>query len=117
MGLDFNIDPEEAKSIMDEHTPVEDKPVPTHRLYVIELHESDIEETGFYDNRKIIGYIDEPTVFCPGLNCNEGTGKDPLRYYRKEDTNLWVHAGCGLPTKAWWNSMLHDLMVPIEKGT
>ena len=114
MGLEFNVSPEEAKSITDEHTPVEEKPVPTHRLLVFSEQFID-SYGGNIDKSQAVGYIEEPTVFCKGVGCTEGTGKDPLRYYRKEGTKLWVHAGCGLPTKAWWTSMLHDVMIPMEK--
>jgi len=120
-GLNFDVTPDE---IPDEHDHNTERPVPTRKLLVIA--ETDVEELEnewwhgdpemapemrAFKADKIIGYIEEPTVFCPGLHCREGDTKDPLRYYRKEGTNLWVHSGCGLPTKSWWTSTFKDLVI------
>lgn len=104
--LEFGMSGDEVERHVDPHIPTQEKGVPTRKLFVCR----EVPHVGSPGTtHKTIGYIDEPIAFCPGLGCNEGTGKDPLRFRR--EGRLWVHDGCGLPTRVWWEGSFLDMLV------
>jgi len=111
MELDFGVDAQEVETQTDDHVPVEDKDVPVRRLLVISCNNGmefdavpEVIELSKYEPFDVVGYIDEPLVFCPGIECREGDNRKGPSYLRKQGTNIFVHAGCGLPTKVWWKA-------------
>src|SRR5688572_10969033 len=120
--LDFDVDPDEVRKQVDEHVPPEDKAVPTRRLVIVaqEDLQSVIRDIGQarddhyeFTEDKILGYIDEPTSFCPGIHCPHGRdSKNPLSFHKKDGTKFWVHS-CGLPSRAWWEGHVRDMITPL----
>lgn len=113
-SLDFSVDPDEVREQIDEHVPAEDKDVPTRELLVLDAALSETDDRDYIGSHKVVGIIHVPTAFCPGLSCDMGGhSKDPLRFNHKSGTNFWVHDGCGLPTRAWWDAHYGDVVKAV----
>lgn len=61
-----------------------------------------------------IGELIYPTEFCEGVGCPYATGKHPYSYHRPQGTLIWVHSGCGKPTKSHCSGTVRDQIIVME---
>lgn len=88
---------------------VKPSPLPTKEYHVVD------PETG-----QVIGTIDAPLAFCVGVGCPGAAGKrNPMGFVNplnrdKDPRELWLHEHCFRPTRQWWDSTWHGLVVTKE---